>query len=132
MALSIQQLTDDSTFPHAFRFAVLEQVCPRELGSDLLTRCHAWGKRERRLNQLLLVSSVIALSLFRRLNVAAVLSHLGRGVRWLWPNPSLCLPPAAAWVYRRRLLGCPVMRHPFQHICHPMAREQTIGAFRFG
>jgi len=35
-------------------------------------------------------------------------------------------------VYRRRLLGCPVMRHLFQRICRPMATEQTPGAFRFG
>src|SRR5579859_2312231 len=117
MAFSIQQLLDDSKFSHTLRFEVLEQVCPREVVSDLLTRCHAWGERERSLNQLLLVYYVIALSLFRRLNLATVLSHLVRGLRWLWPNPCLCLPTAAALVYRRRLLGCPVMRHLFQSIC---------------
>src|SRR5712692_7245998 len=84
MAFSIQQLTDDSKLSHALRFEVLEQVCPRELVSDLLTRCHAWGKRERSLNQLLVVYYVIGLSLFRRLNLAAVLVHLVRGLRWLW------------------------------------------------
>ncbi len=55
MALSIQQLLDDSKFSHTLRFEVLEQVCPRELVSDLLSRCHAWGERERSLNQLLVV-----------------------------------------------------------------------------
>lgn len=105
---------------------------PREVVSELLSRCHAWGERERSLNQLLLVSYVIALSLFRRLNLAAVLSHLVRGLRWLWPNPGLCLPTAAALVSRRRLLGCPVMRHLGERICCPMATEQTPGAFRFG
>jgi len=107
-------------------------VYPREVVSELLSRCHAWGERERSLNQLLLVSYVIALSLFRRLNLAAVLSHLVRGLRWLWPNPGLCLPTAAALVSRRRLLGCPVMRHLGERICCPMATEQTPGAFRFG
>jgi hypothetical protein len=63
MALSIQQLTDDGKFSHALRLEVLEQVYPRELVSELLTRCHAWGERERSLNQLLLVYYVIALSL---------------------------------------------------------------------
>ncbi len=113
MAFSIQQLTDDSKLSHALRFEVLEQVCPRELVSDLLTRCHAWGKRERSLNQLLVVYYVIGLSLFRRLNLAAVLVHLVRGLRWLW-------------------LGSPIMRHLFQRVCRPMATEQTKGAFRFG
>ncbi len=132
MALSIQQLLDDSKLSHTLRFEVLEQVCPRELVSDLLSRCHAWGERERSLNQLLVVYYVIALSLFRRLNLAAVLGHLVRGLRWLWANPSLRLPTAAALVYRRRQLGTPVMRHLFQRVCRPMATEQTKGAFRFG
>ncbi len=132
MALSIQQLTDDSKLSQALRFEVLEQLCPRELVSELLTRCHGWGKRERSLNQLLIVYYVIALSLFRRLNLAAVLAHLVSGLRWLWPNPCLLLPTAAALVYRRRLLGSPVMRHLFKRVCRPMATEQTKGAFRFG
>jgi hypothetical protein len=51
MACSIQQLPDDSKFSHALRFEVLEQLCPPELVSDLLSRCHAWGERERNLNQ---------------------------------------------------------------------------------
>src|SRR5260221_14664146 len=132
MAFSIQQLDDDSKFSHALRFEVLEQVCPRELVSDLLSRCHAWGKRERSLNQLLLVYYVIALSLFRRLNLAAVLGHLVRGLRWLWSNPCLRLPTAAALVYRRGPLGCPIMRHLFQQGCRPMPTDQTPGAFPFG
>src|SRR6266852_7776492 len=132
MALSIQQLTDDSKLSQALRFEVLEQLCPRELVSELLTRCHGWGKRERSLNQLLIVYYVIALSLFRRLNLAAVLAHLVSGLRWLWPNPSLRLPTAAALVYRRRQLGGPVMRHLFQRVCRPMATKQTSWAFRFG
>ena len=96
MTLSIQQLSDDDTFSHALRFEVLEQVCPPELVSELLTRCHAWGKRERSLNQVVLVYYVIALSLFRRLNLTEVLRHLACGLRWLWFNPCLRLPTAAA------------------------------------
>ncbi len=83
MTLSIQQLADDSKFSHALRFEVLEQLCPRELVSELLSRCHAWGERERSLNQLLVVYYVISLSLFRRLNLAAVLGHLVRGLSML-------------------------------------------------
>ncbi len=132
MALSIQQLSDDSKLSHALRFEVLEHLCPPELVSELLSRCHAWGERERSLNQLLVVYYVIALSLFRRLNLAAVLAHLVRGLRWLWSNPLVRLPTAGALVYRRRQLGTPVMRHLFQSVCRPMATEQTTGAFRFG
>jgi hypothetical protein len=132
MIFSIQQLSDESKLSHALRFEVLEQLCPPELVSELLSRCHAWGERERDLNQLLVVYYVIALSLFRRLNLAAVLRHLVSGLRWLWSNPCLRLPTAAALVYRRRQLGTPVLRHLFQRVCRPMATEQSKGAFRFG
>ena len=132
MTLSIQQLSDDSKLSHALRCEVLEHLCPPELVSDLLSRCHAWGERERSLNQLLVVYYVIALSLFRRLNLAAVLRHLVRGVRWLWSTPCLWRPSAAALVYRRRQLGTPVLRHLFQRVCRPMATEQSKEAFRFG
>ncbi len=134
MAFSIQQLTDDSKLSHALRFEVLEQVCPRELVSDLLTRCHAWGKRERSLNQLLVVYYVIGLSLFRRLNLAAVLVHLVRGLRWLWANPCLRLPTAAALVYRRQQLGSPIMRHLFQRdeVADTPANAQYFGRMSSG
>src|SRR5215469_5772262 len=41
--------------------------------------------------------------------LSAVLAHLVRGLRWLWSNPSVLLPTAAALVYRRRQLRTPVM-----------------------
>jgi Insertion element 4 transposase N-terminal/Transposase DDE domain len=132
MGLRLHQLSDDDKFIHALRFEVLEQLCPGELVSELLTQCHAWEERERRLNQLIVVYYVIALSLFRRLNLAAVLRQVAAGIRWLWPDPEQRLPTAAALLYRRRQLETPVMRHLFQHVCRPMATQETKGAFRFG
>jgi Insertion element 4 transposase N-terminal len=128
MAFSIQQLSDESKLSHALRLEVLEHLCSPELVSELLSRGHAWGKRERSLNQLLVVYYVIALSLFRRLNLAAVLGHLVRGLRWLWSNPSVRLPTAAALVYRRRQLGTPVMRHLFERVCRPMGSRADQGS----
>jgi hypothetical protein len=93
MAFSIQQLADDSKFSHALRFEVLEQLCPRELVSELLTRCHAWGERERSLNQLVLVYDVI---------VAPPLSSA---------QPGSGLEPPGAWV--ALALGEPVSARAF-------------------
>src|ERR1700680_1918408 len=89
MGFRLQQLTDDGKFVQALRFEVLEQLCPRELVSEQLSRCRAWEERERSLNHLIVVYYVIALSLFRGLNLAAVFRHLVAGLRWLWSNPSL-------------------------------------------
>lgn len=55
MGFRLQQLSDDDKFVQALHFEVLERLCPRELVSELLSRCHAWEERERRLNHLIVV-----------------------------------------------------------------------------
>jgi hypothetical protein len=128
----LKPLPEQVSFCQALRFETLEQLYPREEVSELLSKWKRWGQRERCLNQLVIVYYVIALSLFRQLNIAAVFRQLAHGLRWLWPDPWLRLPSAAALVYRRKHLGTPVMRHLFQQVCRPMATEHTKGAFQFG
>ncbi len=100
--------------------------------SELLTTCHAWEQRERKLSQLVIVYYVIALSLFRHLNITEVFAHLSRGLRWLWPDPNIVLPTGGALTARRQSLGILVMRHLFRRCCPPLATTQTKGAFAFG
>jgi len=132
MPFSLQQLPSESKLAHVLRVELLEQLYPREEVADLLTRCHTWEERERKLSQVVMVYYVIGLSLLRRLNLAAVLRFLARGLRWLWPDPELALPTAGALVYRRKQLGVTVLRQLFRHRCQPMATQETKGAFCFG
>jgi hypothetical protein len=60
--MSRQQVSDDDTGSYARRGEVRAQVCPPEVVSEWLTRCPAWGERERSLTHLVRVSSVIARS----------------------------------------------------------------------
>ena len=132
MPFSLQQLPSESKLAQVFRVEVLDELSPREEVADLLTRCHGWEERERKLNQVAMVYYVMGLSLRRRLNLAAVFRFLARGLRWLWPDPELALPTAGALVYRRKQLGVTVLRLLFRHKCRPMASPLTKGAFRFG
>src|SRR5947207_2086212 len=86
MSFKLQHIPSESRFGHHLDVQVLEQFYPRQVVSELLTACHAWEQRERKLSQLLIVYYVIALSLFRHLNITAVFAHLSRGLRWLWPD----------------------------------------------
>jgi hypothetical protein len=132
MPFSLQQIPSESKFAHVFRAEVLEQIYPREEVAELLTRCHGWEERERKLTQMVIVYYVMGLSLLRRLNLAAVFRFLARGLRWLWPDAELALPTAGALVYRRKQLGVTVLRQLFRRKCQPMATQETKGAFRFG
>jgi hypothetical protein len=55
MPLSLQQLPSESKLSHVLRVEFLEQLYPREEVAELLTRCHGWEERERKLNQLVMV-----------------------------------------------------------------------------
>jgi len=132
MPFRLQQLPTESKFGQHVQLPVLERYYPRELVSDLLSACHAWEERERKLSQLLIVYYVIALALFRQYNVTEVFAHLCRGVRWLWPDPSMRLPTGGALTARRQSLGSVVLRHLFRRCCQPLATASTPGAFAFG
>jgi hypothetical protein len=132
MSFKLQQIPDESKFSHHLDVQVLEHCYPREVVSELLTTCDAWEKRERKLSQLLIVYYVIALSLFRHLNVSEVFAHLSRGLRWLWPDDRLPLPTGGALTARRQSLGIPVLRQLFRRCCRPLASPQTKGAFALG
>ena len=132
MPFKLQQIPDESKFAHALRLPLLEKYYPRELVGDLLSQCRAWEVRERKLSQLLIVYYIIALSLFRQYNVTAVFAHLARGLRWLWPDPSISLPTGGALTARRQSLGLLVMRLLFRRCCRPLATPATKGAFALG
>src|SRR6266851_5533919 len=132
MPFKLQQIPPESKFCHHLRMQVLEACYPRELVSDLLSACHAWEQRERKLSHLLIVYYVIALSLFRQFNVTEVFAHLSRGLRWVWPDPGISLPTGGALTARRQSLGIVVMRLLFRRCCRPLASEATTGAFALG
>ncbi len=132
MSFKLQQLPPESKFCQHLQVQLLEKWYPRELVSELLTQAQAWEQRERKLTQLVIVYYVMALSLFRQLNVTEVFAHLSRGLRWLWPDPCIALPTGGALTARRQSLGSVVMRLLFRRCCRPLAGEQTRGAFAFG
>lgn len=132
MSFSLPYLPAKGKLSQVLSLPVLEQVYPRERVVELLTGCHRWEERERKLSQLLMVYYVICLCLWRHLNLRAVLQQLVQGLRWLWPVLAQSLPTAAALLYRRKQLGVPVLRHLVRQSCVPLATPQTPGAFRFG
>ena len=114
MSFSVQQIPVDGKFGQHLHLEILERWYPREVVSDILTRCHGWEQRERKLSQLVMVYSIIALALFRQFNVTEVFAHLCRGLRWLWPDDSIALPTGGARVARRQSLGIIVLRQLFR------------------
>ena len=132
MSFSLQQIPTDGKFGQHLHIDIRERWYPRDVVSDVLTRCQAWEQRERKLSQLVIVYYVIALSLFRQFNVTEVFAHLCRGLRWLWPDDTIRLPTGGALTARRQSLGIIVLRQLFRQCCRPLATPKTKGAFALG
>lgn len=55
MSFTLQHLPPEGKLSCVLQLPVLEQVYPRERVVELLTSCHRWEERERKLSQLLIV-----------------------------------------------------------------------------
>lgn len=132
MAFSLRQIPAGSKLSDAMSVQILQQIYPRSLMENILTTCHAWEKRERRLNMLLILLLVIAMNWYPKRSQLGVLETLARGARFLWPTDELPLASAGSLADRRAQLGSEPLRLLFRTACVPLATLETKGAFRLG
>jgi hypothetical protein len=121
-----------SKFCHDLQLDVFDQIIPFSVISQVLSTCDAWEKRERNLNMVAVIWTIIAMGLLPNLSIPHVLQKMAQGLRYIWPDPDIGLPTASALAYRRQQLGVQPQRQLFEQICQPRSTLQTPGAFRFG
>jgi hypothetical protein len=132
MPFRIAQLPCDHKFSPHFSVALLERIYPRDLVCDLLTQFHLWERRERKLNQLVMVYLLIAWHLFLNESVRSVFLHLSAGLRLVGNMSMSQVPTKGAFLHRRKQLGVRLMRTLLRRVCKPLATPLTPGAFAFG
>jgi hypothetical protein len=132
MGFTIREIDADCKFSQAMTVEALARAIPQRAIHGALTQHGSTATRERKLTLALTVWLVIALHLYPTVSIAGVLRKLARGLRFLWPDPSLPLPGDSALAYRRAQLGAPPVVTLFKQVCQPIATPQTRGAFRFG
>ena len=132
MGFTIREIDAECKFSHAVTVEALARAIPQCAIERALTQHGLAAERERKLTLVLTVWLVIALHLYPTVSIAGVLRKLVRGVRFLWPDPTLPLPGDSALAYRRAQLGAPPVVTVFKHLCQPIATPATRGAFLFG
>src|SRR4051794_23876852 len=132
MGFKIREIDAECKFSQTLTVDALARAIPQAAIQHALAR-HAFGpKRERKLTLPLTVWLVIALHLYPTVAIAGVLGKLARGLRFIWPDPSIPLPSNSALAYRRAQLGARPIVTLFRQLCQPIATPQTRGAFLFG
>jgi hypothetical protein len=132
MGFTIRALRAECKFCQAWTVEALGQVIPAADVRAAAGRAGRPGGRVRKLTLEVTLWLVIALHLFPRHAIPAVLRQLARGQRLVWDGPDPVLPGAAALVYRRSQLGARPVAALFHAVCRPLATPQTPGAYRFG
>ena len=132
MGFMIREIDTNCTFSSALTVDALRQALPPEAITRVIAQEGVGEARQRRLTMVLVVWLVIALHLYPTVSIGGVLRKLARGLRFIWPDPSIGLPTDSAIAYRRSQLGARPIVALFKQICQPIATAQTRGAWLFG
>lgn len=132
MGFKIREIETECKFSSALTVEALSRAIPPEAITQVIAQERVGESRVRRLTMVLVVWLVIALHLYPTVAIGGVLRKLARGLRFVWPDPSIRLPGDSAIAYRRSQLGARPIVALFHAVCQPMAKEQTRGAFLFG
>jgi hypothetical protein len=132
MGFRIREIDAECKFSSALTVEALSRAIPQAAITRVLHHEAALEDRERKLSMPVIVWLVIALHLYTTLSIGAVLAKLARGLRFIWPDPTIRLPGASAISYRRAQLGARPLVALFHEVCQPIATSQTRGAWLFG
>ena len=132
MGFMIREIDTDCTFSSALTVDALSRALPPEAITRVIAHHGVGEARQRRLTMVVVIWLVIALHLYPTVSIGGVLRKLGRGLRFIWSDPSISLPTDSAIAYRRSQLGARPIVALFKQVCQPLATPQTRGAFLFG
>jgi hypothetical protein len=132
MGFTIREIDAECKFSQALTVDALARAIPPQAIHAALAQHGCATDRVRKLTLVLTVWLVIALHLYPTVSISGVLRKLARGLRFLWPDPTLPLPGDSALAYRRAQLGAPPVVTVFKQVCQPIATPATPGAFLFG
>lgn len=115
-------------------FKAIETAIPAETISEAIANSQAQEERKRSLPAELVISLVIAMSLWSRDSMRDVLKNLVDGLSETWVKVGKYwrVPCKSAITQARQRLGTRVMSQLFHRVVRPMATEETLGAFLNG
>lgn len=112
----------------------IETAIPAEAIKEAITKTQTQEERKRALPAELVVSLVIAMSLWSKDSMRDVLKNLVDGLSEAWVKVGKYwrVPCKSAITKARQRLGTRVMSQLFHQLVRPMATEKTLGAFLNG
>jgi hypothetical protein len=114
---------------------MLDEIIGQEDLLQVLTEQEAFEERERRLNMVSTMTTLMAMSLYAEQSMEEVVETVMHSAQMRWPQDQeheAVVPGKTALAYRRKQLAGKPMQVLFHQICRPLASPHTPGAFAFG
>ncbi len=115
-------------------FQAIETVIPSDVIEQTLGQTNSVEERKRKLPSQLVVSLIIAMSLWSSDSMGTVLKNLVNGLSRQWTRLGQYwqVPNSASITEARQRVGCRVMSQLFEQIVRPLATPETPLAFLGG
>ncbi len=112
----------------------IETAIPSEVIEQAIGKTESQQKRTRKLPSDLVVSLIIAMSLWSLVSMRTVLKNLVSGLskRWIQLGEYWQVPSSSSISEARQRVGCRVMTQLFEMVARPIATPETPGAFLGG
>lgn len=109
----------------------IETAIPAEMIEQAIGETSSQQQRQRKLPSGLVLSLVIAMSLWSSASMRTVLKNLVNGLsqKWIGLAEYWQVPNSGSISEARQRLGCAAMTRLFELVARPMASPQTTGAF---
>lgn len=120
------KLTDE------IRLEALAAAVPHEQVKAVIRDLGVAEQRRRKVPAEVGVLLSVAMNLFTQDSLQQVLVKLLKGLRFIWPDPTVVPANKSAICQARYRLGAGPVVELFHRVCQPIATETTPGAFLFG
>jgi hypothetical protein len=135
MPYRVRQIAPESKLSHECSLEMINTIISQQTVLHVLRKRDAFEQRERRLNMVSTITTLLAMSLYPEQSLQEVLKTVMHTPQMLWPSEheaQAVVPGKTALAYRRNQLGAKPLQDLFHRIARPLASPNTPGAFVLG
>jgi hypothetical protein len=132
MGFKIREIQADAKLTDQGLLEAIETTISHPLVEEIVKDHGLTRQRQRKLSAVLGVILAVAMNLWAKQSLSRVLIKLMKGLRFIWPDPTVGLASKGAISQLRYQIGAAPVVDLFHRVCKPMASPDTPGAFLFG
>jgi Insertion element 4 transposase N-terminal/Transposase DDE domain len=132
MRFMIRQIDAQAKLPDEITLDALGAAVPHATVKAVVTALGVTEHRRRKLPAEVALLLSVAMNLFTQDSLDQVLVKVLKGLRFIWPDPTIVPASRGAVCQARYRLGAPPTVALFHRVCQPMATAVTLGAFLCG